>query len=133
LGSTAALSTRLSAKHAFAWFLSSLLVNTHSNLIHPLFIDNYPSYTESHAGGGGERVLWTAIRCIQEAFPHVHCVIYTGDLDASSDQILRRAQQRFGVELPRPVDFVYLHSRYLVEAQRCVQRLVQLGWSCLIY
>lgn len=42
----------------------------------------------SNAGGGGERVLWTAIRDVQKEFPHVVCVVYTGDTDASKEQIL---------------------------------------------
>ena len=49
-------------------------------------------------GGGGERVLWCAVREIQRARPDCQCVIYTGD-DATGEEFARRAKERFGVEL----------------------------------
>jgi len=55
---------------------------------------------DSNAGGGGERVLWAAIRVMQEKYPNVMSVVYTGDQDASKEQILSR------VEVRRP------HCRY---------------------
>lgn len=30
------------------------------------------------SGGGGERVLWCALRSLQHHFPHYHYVVYTG-------------------------------------------------------
>jgi alpha-1,2-mannosyltransferase len=36
-------------------------------------------------GGGGERVLWCAVKAIQEESPDLDCVIYTGDHDSSSE------------------------------------------------
>lgn len=50
-------------------------------------------------GGGGERVLWCAVKAIQEEFPDIDCVIYTGDGDASSESLEARAIDRFGVRL----------------------------------
>ena len=50
------------------------------------------AYAISHAGGGGERVLWSAVRAIQTHFPGCHCVVYTGDMDAAPNEILSRAQ-----------------------------------------
>ena len=47
-------------------------------------------------GGGGERVLWCAVREIQRA-DRTQCVS-TGD-DASGEEPARRAKERFGVEL----------------------------------
>ena len=35
----------------------------------------------SNAGGGGERVLWAAIRATQRRWPSAKCVVYTGDYD----------------------------------------------------
>lgn len=46
----------------------------------------------SNAGGGGERVLWTAIRDVQKEFPNVVCAVYTGDTDATKDQIIKKVK-----------------------------------------
>lgn len=45
-----------------------------------------------NAGGGGERVLWAAVRATQQRWPKAKCVIYTGDHDASKDAILARVE-----------------------------------------
>ncbi|XP_022644829.1 GDP-Man:Man(3)GlcNAc(2)-PP-Dol alpha-1,2-mannosyltransferase-like [Varroa destructor] len=70
-----------------------------------------------NAAGGGERVLWTAILTIQENYPDVAIVIYTGDTDATPDEIIANAERVFQVRLLRPVQFVYLQSRFLLEAK----------------
>lgn len=70
-----------------------------------------------NAGGGGERVLWAAVRAIQERYPEHHCIIYTGDTDISPDQILTNAERRFDIKLSRPVQFVYLKGRRFLEAR----------------
>jgi len=70
-----------------------------------------------NAGGGGEKVLWCAIRAIQQRHPHVDVVVYTGDTDATPDDILALAAKRLNTSLPRPVTFVYLRARTLVEAR----------------
>ncbi|XP_076847966.1 GDP-Man:Man(3)GlcNAc(2)-PP-Dol alpha-1,2-mannosyltransferase [Brachyhypopomus gauderio] len=69
-----------------------------------------------NAGGGGERVLWCAIRALQNRYQDVDFVVYTGDQDVTGEQILDGARRRFGVRLPRPVRFVFLKQRFLVEA-----------------
>eukprot|EP00794_Sanderia_malayensis_P007237 gene7237-8045_t len=69
-----------------------------------------------NAGGGGERVLWCGIRSLQKRYDFVHCIVYTGDIDASASQILSRAKERFNIELDRPVEFIYLNKRRWVEA-----------------
>ena len=47
-------------------------------------------------------------------------MIYTGDTDASGDEILAKAQQRFNIELPHPespyLQFIFLQRRQWVEA-----------------
>ncbi|KAM0790159.1 hypothetical protein ACM66B_005478 [Microbotryomycetes sp. NB124-2] len=70
-----------------------------------------------NAGGGGERVLWTAIRALQQRDSKVVSIVYTGDAVTSSKQdMLERVKTRFGIELDeRAVIFVPLVSRYLVE------------------
>ncbi|KAF8636015.1 hypothetical protein AX15_000175 [Amanita polypyramis BW_CC] len=69
-----------------------------------------------NAGGGGERVLWTAIAAIQRSHPNVVAVVYSGDVDAAKDAILTKVHSRFNIKLdPSSVHFVFLQSRYLVE------------------
>ncbi|KAL9304118.1 hypothetical protein ACSQ67_021381 [Phaseolus vulgaris] len=53
-------------------------------------------------GGGGERVLWCAVRGIQEEIPDLDCYIYTGDHDATPQSLMARALDRFGVTLLSP-------------------------------
>lgn len=58
-----------------------------------------------NAGGGGERVLWAAIRATQNRWPNAKCVVYTGDHDANKDEILQR------VEVGSPVRPALLRPR----------------------
>ena len=55
----------------------------------------------SHAGGGGERVLWAAIRATQNKYPNAVCVVYTGDHDVDRSSMLKRVEVRF--LLPSPL------------------------------
>lgn len=48
--------------------------------------------TFSNAGGGGERVLWAAIRATQKRHPNAVCVVYTGDHEASKAEILLKVK-----------------------------------------
>ncbi|XP_077568525.1 GDP-Man:Man(3)GlcNAc(2)-PP-Dol alpha-1,2-mannosyltransferase [Stigmatopora nigra] len=68
-----------------------------------------------NAGGGGERVLWCAIRALQRSYPNVDIVVYTGDLGVSAHEIVDGARRRFNIVLPRSIDFVFLRLRLLVE------------------
>lgn len=43
-------------------------------------------------------------------------MVYTGDQGVTGEQVLDGARQRFGITLPRPVTFVFLRHRGLVEA-----------------
>lgn len=49
----------------------------------------------SNAGGGGERVLWTAIKAIQKEFPKVISVVYSGDTDVTPETILDNVRVSF--------------------------------------
>ncbi len=69
-----------------------------------------------NAGGGGERVLWCGIRALQQRYEFVECVVYTGDTEATSEDIVKRAKERFNIELKKPVQFIYLSKRRWVEA-----------------
>jgi alpha-1,2-mannosyltransferase len=70
-----------------------------------------------NAGGGGERVLWAAIRATQHRWPEAVCVVYTGDHDVDKNAILDRVEDRFSIRLHRPnVHFLYLSYRHYVLA-----------------
>ncbi|XP_060642839.2 GDP-Man:Man(3)GlcNAc(2)-PP-Dol alpha-1,2-mannosyltransferase [Anolis sagrei] len=79
----------------------------------PLVVAFFHPYC--NAGGGGERVLWCALRALQKRYKDVSYVVYTGDT-ATADSILEGAQRRFNIRLNQPVKFVFLRRRYLVEA-----------------
>ena len=68
-------------------------------------------------GGGGERVLWCAVRAVQRGRPGVRVLLVTdcpGGLEAFSPAALReRALSRFGVELLGPVEAVPLRGAWL--------------------
>ncbi|KAJ6526624.1 mannosyltransferase [Mycena vulgaris] len=69
-----------------------------------------------NAGGGGERVLWTAIVYIQRTHPDLLCVVYTGDTSATKASILEKVQSRFAITLsPATLHFVFLARRVLIE------------------
>ncbi|KAG8959236.1 asparagine-linked glycosylation protein [Tulasnella sp. 419] len=70
-----------------------------------------------NAGGGGERVLWTAIAYLQRTAPNVVSVVYTGDTDVSKEEIISKAQARFNITLnPKSLFFVFLKNRRFVDA-----------------
>jgi alpha-1,2-mannosyltransferase len=82
-----------------------------------------------NAGGGGERVLWCAVRAVQTRYPAAAIVIYTGDTDAAPDMILAKARERFNMAIPDTnLTFVYLHRRPWVEAE-CYPYFTMLGQS----
>ncbi|XP_025909085.1 GDP-Man:Man(3)GlcNAc(2)-PP-Dol alpha-1,2-mannosyltransferase [Nothoprocta perdicaria] len=93
-----------------------------------------------NAGGGGERVLWCAIRTLQKKYKNITCVVYTGDRDVTGEDIIAGALRRFNIKLSHPVKFVFLEKRYLVEAALYPyftllgQSLgsVLLGWEALL-
>ncbi|XP_002720786.1 GDP-Man:Man(3)GlcNAc(2)-PP-Dol alpha-1,2-mannosyltransferase isoform X1 [Oryctolagus cuniculus] len=93
-----------------------------------------------NAGGGGERVLWCALRALQKKYPEAVYVVYTGDINVSGQQILEGAFRRFNIRLVHPVQFVFLKKRYLVEDSRYPhftllgQSLgsIFLGWEALM-
>ncbi|EJT79359.1 hypothetical protein GGTG_04443 [Gaeumannomyces tritici R3-111a-1] len=70
-----------------------------------------------NAGGGGERVLWAAIRATQKRWPKAKCIVYTGDHEATKSAILSRVESRFNIRLHAPaVQFLYLSTRHWVLA-----------------
>lgn len=70
------------------------------------------------AGGGGERVLWHAVSAIVHKWPHIHCIVYTGERDKTGDSILEKVKNRFGIDLPEErIKFIFLRLRWLVESK----------------
>ncbi|EEP77092.1 alpha-1,2-mannosyltransferase alg-11 [Uncinocarpus reesii 1704] len=68
-----------------------------------------------NAGGGGERVLWAAVRATQKRWPKAICVIYTGDQDVDKTAMLKNIERRFNIQLyPPTVIFCYLSTRRYV-------------------
>ena len=69
-----------------------------------------------NSGGGGERVLWSCIRALQSKYANCTCVIYTGDLAATANEIIQKANERFTIQLDAErTRFVYLRTRFLVD------------------
>lgn len=99
------------------WFLLRFCAMNLPRQGEPGFVHVAFFHPYCNAGGGGERVLWCAIRAIQKKYSKVKCYIYTGDIDATPEEILQRAQQRFNVVLPRNVEFIYLQTRTVIEAK----------------
>ncbi|KAH8697157.1 putative alpha-1,2-mannosyltransferase [Talaromyces proteolyticus] len=65
-----------------------------------------------NAGGGGERVLWTAVKATQERWPKAICVIYTGDHEVTKTAMIERVETRFNMRLHAPtVVLLYLSTR----------------------
>ncbi|KAJ2663033.1 asparagine-linked glycosylation protein [Coemansia sp. RSA 1200] len=64
------------------------------------FFHPYPN-----SGGGGERVLWTMIKAIQERYPYIVSVIYSGD-NIDRDALVANARARFGVDIRTETVFV---------------------------
>ncbi|KAL4797301.1 hypothetical protein BDV19DRAFT_377706 [Aspergillus venezuelensis] len=70
-----------------------------------------------NAGGGGERVLWEALRATQRRWPKAVCAIYTGDLDVTKQALLERVHNRFNINLHAPtVELLYLTTRKYVQS-----------------
>lgn len=51
-------------------------------------------------GGGGERVLWCAVRAVQDLAPELSTVVYTVDA-ATPESLAARALDLFGIQLLR--------------------------------
>ncbi|TIA86659.1 hypothetical protein E3P99_03621 [Wallemia hederae] len=68
-----------------------------------------------NAGGGGERVLWTAIQGVQAIQPKTHIFVYTGDAE-SKETLLSNVRNKMSIHLnPQTIHFVTLSSRRLVD------------------
>ncbi|CCH43664.1 Asparagine-linked glycosylation protein 11 [Wickerhamomyces ciferrii] len=72
-----------------------------------------------NAGGGGERVLWQAVEATLNNNRSNKVVIYTGDIDSSSDEIVFNVNKRFNIDLSKVqnnrLKFIFLNNRSLVD------------------
>mmetsp|Transcript_30237 Transcript_30237/g.56482 ORF Transcript_30237/g.56482 Transcript_30237/m.56482 type:complete len:479 (-) Transcript_30237:74-1510(-) len=85
----------------------------------------------AECGGGGERVLFLAIRALQEIDPTTEILIYTGCQNLTGSEILADAQRKFNIGAyarPDRIRFVRLRLRFLVEAWM-YPRLTMVGQS----
>ncbi|KAI0008937.1 hypothetical protein F4779DRAFT_409036 [Xylariaceae sp. FL0662B] len=65
-----------------------------------------------NAGGGGERVLWAAVRATQRRWPNAKIVVYTGDHEVSKENMLSRVKNTFSIDIhPPSIHFLYLSTR----------------------
>jgi len=80
-------------------------------------------------GGGGERVLWLLVQSLQthQKAHQFEIIVYSGDVDFSGEEILKKAEDRFGIRLA-PVRFVPLYTRTLVE-KKWYPRFTMIGQS----
>ncbi|XP_050305996.1 GDP-Man:Man(3)GlcNAc(2)-PP-Dol alpha-1,2-mannosyltransferase [Anthonomus grandis grandis] len=71
----------------------------------------------ANAGGGGEKVLWVALRALLEKYPEANFYIYTGDVECSPVEIKRKVKNSLNVDIKSDrVKFIYLTRRRWVEA-----------------
>ncbi|KAM0282979.1 hypothetical protein ACHAQH_002790 [Verticillium albo-atrum] len=65
-----------------------------------------------NAGGGGERVLWSAVRATQQKWPKALCVVYTTD-----QKVTKTEMRRFNIDIhPPSLTLMYLSTKHLVLA-----------------
>lgn len=72
-----------------------------------------------NAGGGGERVLWCAIRSLQNKYEGARFLLYTGDSDVTPKQILSKCRNNFNIHIDADrLEFIFLNQRKWVEAEK---------------
>ncbi len=59
-------------------------------------------------GGGGERVLWTAIKALQASHPNLQIIIYIRSMQTSCASVLLKVEQQFGLGVD-PVNITFVH------------------------
>lgn len=70
-----------------------------------------------NAGGGGERVLWVAIKAVLARYPDSNIHIYTVET-AEPQTIIDRAQNQFNVKVDKTkINFIRLSMRRAIEAK----------------
>ncbi|CAH8501762.1 unnamed protein product [Schistosoma turkestanicum] len=64
-----------------------------------------------NCGGGGERVLWTAVKCMLEKYKNIIIIIYTNDAECLSnpDKVFSNIRKTFGIYFSKPFDSSAIH------------------------
>lgn len=68
-------------------------------------------------------MLWTALRDVQRDFSNVICVVYTGDIEATKEQIINKVKVRISIMFPLvailsiPCRFMIDQFQYFIEPQ----------------
>lgn len=70
----------------------------------------------ANAGGGGERVLWQSVKCLQANYPNYNYYIYTGDL-INEEQLILNVERSFKIKLLKPIKCIQIKSRFVIEAK----------------
>ncbi|XP_057980199.1 GDP-Man:Man(3)GlcNAc(2)-PP-Dol alpha-1,2-mannosyltransferase-like [Malania oleifera] len=79
-------------------FIAAVIAGTRSR---KRAVGFFHPYTND-GGGNGEKMLWCAVKAIQEERPDIDSVIYTGDHDDSPQSLMARAVVRFGGQADFP-------------------------------
>ncbi|KAI9204821.1 mannosyltransferase [Polychytrium aggregatum] len=80
-------------------------------------------------GGGGERVLWSAIQAIQAKYPTAIVVVYAWDRIGEKDQVLVKVKSHFNLAIDSDrLHFIKLKDWIWLEARK-YKRLTMVGQS----
>ena len=107
-----AFTTILVITLTFYWLKVKRYVTRHKQPINihnkrPIRIAFFHPYC--NGGGGGERVLWQAIRAIQIKYPNILCAVYTCD-DVSMRSLLDNISRAFYIDLLPNIELIYLNG-----------------------
>ncbi|GLC39586.1 hypothetical protein PLESTB_000810100 [Pleodorina starrii] len=68
-------------------------------------------------GGGGERVLWCAVKAVQDASPTSQVAIYVRE-GVTAEQLVADAMSRFNIRIEKPIQVIPLRRTHLVQPER---------------
>ena len=64
-------------------------------------------HPHSEDGGGGERVLWTAIKALHDARPGLRIAVFTGP-GFEAEELVARAERKFNLRIDCPIEIIPL-------------------------
>ncbi|GIL65630.1 hypothetical protein Vafri_19214 [Volvox africanus] len=68
-------------------------------------------------GGGGERVLWCAVKAVQVACPKAQVAIYVRE-GVTAEHLVRDARSRFNIDIEKPIQVIPLRRTHLILPER---------------
>eukprot|EP00798_Chlamydomonas_sp_ICE-L_P016151 gene16151-22311_t len=74
-------------------------------------------HPNADGGGGGERVLWCAVKAVQDAFPQLKVVIYVRE-GPTAEMMVKDASTRFNIAISQPFEVVSLAKSDLILPER---------------